>query len=52
MGESGVDGIVIVEAEDQVILTDIEQLEVSSSSYVVSKIVKRGKTYFKRVNKN
>ena len=52
MGESDVDGIVIVEAEDQVILTDIEQLEVISSSYVVSKIVKRGKTYFKLVNKN
>jgi len=52
MNESEIDGIVLEEqAGDQAILTDIEQIDTSQySSFSVSKLFKRGKSYFKLVS--
>ena len=52
MNESEIDGIVLEEQTgDQAILTDIEQIDTSQySSFSVSKLFKRGKSYFKLVS--
>eukprot|EP00092_Neocalanus_flemingeri_P029509 GFUD01032042.1.p1 GENE.GFUD01032042.1~~GFUD01032042.1.p1 ORF type:complete len:673 (+),score=157.51 GFUD01032042.1:250-2019(+) len=49
MSEAVIDGIVLQEASgEQVILTDITQIEVTdTTSFVITKIVRRGKSYFK-----
>ena len=52
MEEPSIDGIVLVEEDGgQVILTEIDELlESEHSQYLVSKLVKRGKSYYKLVS--
>jgi hypothetical protein len=49
MSESEIDGIVLEEKGEQVIMTDIEQIEGNGEKFVISKLVKRGKSYFNLV---
>jgi hypothetical protein len=49
MSETNIDGIVLVEGSESVILTDIEQLEGNSEKFIITKLVKKEKSYFKLV---